>query len=113
MEVERYACQLRLIRWGLLVEADDVKDIVKRKAGVTVREDEDSDDADDEEEDGPNGITASRRDFTERCIAEARSRGESKTMAEQNEAVAQARKNVLKDFYSDIIAPRKCAQCQT
>lgn len=109
VEVNRFACKLRLIRYGLLKEVNDIDEMFSTaRAGGRKRDEEEDSDEDDAE-----NIQDRRNNFVRKVIklsGKSRKRGE--WTVEKSEAVADARRVVVKEFMSAITANRKCANCQ-
>ena len=117
-EVDRYACKLRLIQYGLLEEAVDVDKLhmkTKVKAGKGgSREEEgpgdDVDESDDDDDDVDNFI-ARRRKWVQKAISR-RGQRSMVNSASKITAIADARRQIVKDFMGDVPGVRKCTRCQ-
>lgn len=111
IEVSLYWCKLRLIKYGLLKEAQEVEDVGlkgKKKLGADEGEGEDL-----SEDDDTNNIIEQRRHFVLRSSksVDARKR-KAETHAVESEAASEARKLVLKEFHGAMVRSRKCANCK-
>lgn len=112
--VNRYVCKLKLIQYGLLLEAQQLDDIqIKtkntKKAKPGAADDEGpGDDIETEDEDDMDSFFARRERFVNKAIR--RSKGtvnSAKVMS-----VAEVRRALVKEFLGDIIRPKKCNRCQ-
>ena len=104
-QVNRVECKLKLIQYGLLVEAAELDDIQPEvKQGEEDRETEFSESTDME------AFYAKREKFVAKAIRRhLRSGGldEGKVMS-----VAEGRRKIVKEFFGALQMPRKCNRCQ-
>ncbi|CAG8956972.1 hypothetical protein HYFRA_00012023 [Hymenoscyphus fraxineus] len=103
-EVNRYMCKLRLIQHGLLGPAEDVDRIEYSK----------SDEEDGEKSSSGDAVDRTMRErnrFVKRTIKAAKD-APWDWQLEKNEAVAEARRVVIKDFMRSITLGRNCASCK-
>jgi len=104
-QVHRFECKLKLIQYGLLVEAAELDDIQpKVKQGEGDEEAEISGSTDME------AFYAKREKFVAKAIRRhLRSGGlnEGKVMS-----VAEERRKIVKEFLSTLLPPKKCNRCQ-
>jgi DNA-directed RNA polymerase I subunit RPA1 len=116
-EVDRYACKLTLIQYGLLAEAidlDAMRMTVKKKTkeGGTRDEEGPGDDLEEDgDEDDIDSFIARRRKFVNKLI-EKKGRRSDVQGANKITAIADARRQVVKDFMGSIISVQKCTRCQ-
>lgn len=114
VEVSRFGCKLRLLRYGLLKEAEEVDDIGLRsrefRSQVDAAKDAEEDLSEAEDEDTATTIMNQREAFVERSIKLARKAHSGSAVP--TEAVAQARAAVIREFQTDIVKTRKCANCK-
>ncbi|KAF2835733.1 DNA-directed RNA polymerase I subunit RPA1 [Patellaria atrata CBS 101060] len=109
IEVNRYVCKLRLIRHGLISEAQTIEDMQLK--GMHTAE-KGGDNVSESEEDA-RSLIESRNQFVKRTIREAGNSGlHTDWSGEKIETVAQERRQVIKEFLADITKPRKCATCR-
>ncbi|KAF2147473.1 uncharacterized protein K452DRAFT_314616 [Aplosporella prunicola CBS 121167] len=112
VQVNRFVCKLRLVRYGLLKEAQDLEDIEVPKSSKTASkeegEDVDSDAGSDAEKDD---VIAKREAFVKRAIKAAGGRKKSEWSTEKTEAVAEERRYIIKEFLTDINKGKKCQKC--
>ncbi|KAI5797692.1 hypothetical protein EDC01DRAFT_629076 [Geopyxis carbonaria] len=112
-EVGRYVCKLRLIQYGLLSEATAVDNYElktrKSKKQKDLEGDDDAEDSDDEED--LEVFIARRQKDVDRLI---RNHGDYENLqnASKIAAVANARRDVVKEFIKDIPSVRKCHRCK-
>ncbi|OAL51807.1 DNA-directed RNA polymeras-like protein I subunit [Pyrenochaeta sp. DS3sAY3a] len=109
VQVNEFVSRLRLIRCGLVQEANEMHehiDIGKGKAGKRGADDSESDD---ENED----IISQRNNYVKRCMKKAGiSKHEARSARGKNDTISEARRLVLKEFYAQIVLGKKCKNCQ-
>jgi DNA-directed RNA polymerase I subunit RPA1 len=116
-EVDRFACKLTLIQYGLLAEAADLDtmrmQVKKKKAAGGTRDEEGP--GDDLEESGDendiDSFIARRRKFVDKLISKKGRRSDILS-ATKITAIADARRQVVKDFMGSIPGVKKCTRCQ-
>ncbi|KAK7183362.1 RNA polymerase Rpb1 [Paraphaeosphaeria sporulosa] len=107
-QVNEYAAKLRLLRHGLIEDANGMHEHVDANKGKTSKQ-VDSDD-DDQDEDG---IIAERNSYVKKCMKRAGiSKHDAHSRSKMTEAVSDARRQVIKDFYGAISVGKKCKNCQ-
>lgn len=116
VEVNRYICKLRLLRYGLVHEANEID---------TIRIDSDnpaaaaSDQDDDGDNDTPADFTPDARDlanrrtaFVKAAVKAARgANGRLQSTEEKIHAATIARREVVRDFLGNIAKVKKCNSC--
>ncbi|KAF2747026.1 DNA-directed RNA polymerase I subunit RPA1 [Sporormia fimetaria CBS 119925] len=106
--VNEYASQLRLLRYGLVQEAADMHE----KIDLSATDSKKKSALESESEDDDEGVIGQRNKYVKMAMKRA---GISKSAAhstkEKNEAVSDARRRVLKDFFADIVKSKKCRNC--
>ena len=113
-EINRYACKLRLLQHGLLVEAQELENVhVKGSSpianGVTGGAGSESDQSLDEDD----SLISRRIEFVRRAIRKARAaRSEGDAILEKTEAVSEERRAIIKSFLSVIVKPSTCGTCE-
>ncbi|KAA8914558.1 hypothetical protein FN846DRAFT_926797 [Sphaerosporella brunnea] len=115
-EVDRYACKLTLIQYGLLAEAADLDamhmQVKKTKAGGLRDEEGPGDDLESEgDEDDIDSFIARRRKFVEKLIHKRGKRSDILN-ATKITTIADARRQVVKEFMAAIPSVKKCTRCQ-
>jgi len=108
IEVNLYWCKLRLIKYGLLKEAQEVEDIGlkgKKKLGADEGEGEGL-----SEDDDMNNIIEQRRHFVLKSLKSVKNKAD--VHAVESEAACEARKLILKEFHGAVVRSRKCANCK-
>ncbi|KAK5000227.1 hypothetical protein LTR66_000891 [Elasticomyces elasticus] len=110
-EVNRLCCKLRLVKYGLLKECQDLEDLhVGAKGGTNNDDDNESDEASDEEQ--SKAIIGLRNSFVRRAIREAGvGRRRADWSPEKIEAVADERRAIVKEFLASIGKGKKCGNC--
>ena len=116
-EVDRFACKLRLIRFGLLEEVQELDNIHTKEristADASNGSATDVDETSDEDENAPAQIMRKRIEFVNDAIREAGGKRYLANRAKQKiEAVSEARRVVIKEFLATILKPRSCATCK-
>jgi DNA-directed RNA polymerase beta' subunit len=108
VQINEYVSRLRLIRCGLVKEANDMHENIsmfgtKKKAG-------DGDDSESDEE--GEGIIGQRNEYVKKAMKRA---GISKSSVHsskmKNEAIADARRQVVKEFMVEMTKSKKCRNC--
>ena len=112
-EVDRYACKLRLIQYGLLQEASaldnmHMKEMKKRNGG---REECSGDDIDSDDDDDLENFIARRRKFVDKEISRKGKQADVCNATKIN-AIADARRQVVKNFMDTVAGVKKCNRCQ-
>jgi len=106
-EINKYQCKLRLIQHGLLSEAQEIDNIEV----IPEKDTAEADDVSEPEEDSPeDGLITRRNNFVKKSIKNAKHHAWD-FKREKNEAVAEARRNVVKDFMKGITAGKTCGKC--
>lgn len=115
-EVNRYACKLTLVRYGLLKECFDLDDIhiapkSKDIAAPDTSKDNDGNDSSDSDQDSNTKDIIHRRNvFVRNAIKQAgKRRGDWEDA--KIEAVANERRAIVKEFLYSITKGKKCANC--
>ncbi len=117
VEVNRFCCKLRLVRFGLLKEAEELEELqLKRKTpkGAGADRDVGSDNLEsDESDDGDTDVLVQRRnDFVKRAIK--RTRGSTRHFtsgSEKIEAAVEERRMIIKEFLAAITKVKTCGSC--
>ncbi|KAF2478246.1 beta and beta-prime subunits of DNA dependent RNA-polymerase [Lindgomyces ingoldianus] len=106
VQVNEYVCKLRLIRCGLVQEANDMHEHIDLTGGKNSKP------ADNDSDEGGEGIIGQRNDYVRKAMKNA---GISKTNAHslrcKTEAVSDARRQVIKQFYAEMSKSKKCRNC--
>ena len=115
-EVNRYTCQLRLLNYGLLDSCRQLEEIISRYLGLGVDGDE-SETGEDDEEDVDVGrlskVIRKRIDFVKTAINQHGGKEYLKSLdTNKTEAIAEARRTVIKDFFAACVKAKKCGSCQ-
>nr|ALK02059.1 RNA polymerase I largest subunit [Wickerhamiella domercqiae] len=119
-EVHLYVCKLRLLQYGLMLEAQQVGDLrgdtkyTSSQAEIDV--DADVDAAPDDEEDRPEEAGADelfqvREQFVKSKIESAIKSGFAPQSGIQTPTVSSERKAIIKDLYARLIARPRCNNC--
>ena len=109
-EARRYICKLRLIRHGLLEQAEELDDI--RTELLRPGQQPPSEQSEDSDEEGApeeSEIIQKRDTFTHKAIKKALKRGYATSMLD--EAVVRARRRVVQEIMAVILKTRKCPYC--
>ena len=117
IEVNRFCCRLRLVRYGLLKEAEELEELQLRQKilkgsqvnGDGVSEDDESDISEGEDTDR---LIQRREAFVKRAIK--RSRGSTRSSASVDDkigAIAEERRDIVKEFLAAITKVKTCGSC--
>lgn len=107
--VNKYICKLKLIRAGLIQEAEDMDDHIdldrnKNKKAAASEDDSEDDDNDD--------IISQRNSYVKKMLKQAGiSKSASYKAQEKVESVTEARRLVIKEFYAEMGRGKKCHNC--
>ena len=109
-EVNEFVSRLRLIRCGLVREANEMHEHIDMNTGKTSKGNINNSPSDDDEDD----IIGQRNKYVARCMARAGiTRYDGRLVKEKNDTVAEARRLVLKDFWAKLPGSlKKCRNCQ-
>lgn len=100
IEVHRYACRLRLLSYGLLVEADELDNLGSGN--------DDEEKVSTEQEDA---LREKREVFVEKAITAAISEGRTLVSGTFTSSVSDQRKRTVHEFYAKLLARPKCHNC--
>ncbi|KAK2070908.1 hypothetical protein P8C59_005369 [Phyllachora maydis] len=121
-QLHRYSCILRLLQHGLLREAQMIDALDPVEFGSKIRQmmtadvtsllPEDSEEEDVSSDSGDGKKAAAREEFVRRALRRGMLSG-SATMAirGKHEGALAMRREVVKEFFAEIIRDRKCATC--
>lgn len=119
VEANRFICKLKLVRHGLLKEAEDLEELQPRKKSAgqnTAGAEEDGEalsESSEEEDAEENDIIERRNKFVRNAIKAAGvNRRKADWSIEKNEAVGEERRAVVKEFLADITKGKKCNNCK-
>ncbi|KAF2108732.1 DNA-directed RNA polymeras-like protein I subunit [Lophiotrema nucula] len=107
--INEYVSKLRLIRCGLVEAANAMTEHVNSMSAKNKTRD--IADSDSEEEEG-DGLIQMRNDYVKRAMKQAGiSKSSVHALREKNEAISDARRQVIKEFYAEMIKSKKCRNC--
>ena len=110
MEINRFICKLRLIRYGLLEAAGEL-DNIQPKSRNTGTGSSESDMASEDEE--SNNLVQERNNFVKRAIKSAGGvRRATIAALDKVESVSAERRVVVKEFLGAITKTRTCGSCK-
>jgi DNA-directed RNA polymerase beta' subunit len=108
--INEYVSKLRLIRCGLVREANEMHEHINIIKGKTSKSK--ADDSEDDEDDNEDIITQ-RNNYVKRCMKRAGiSKHDARAIRDKNETISDSRRQVLKDFYAAITATKACGNCK-
>ena len=112
VQVIKFACKLKLVRYGLLKEVREVDDLTSASSGAAiVAAGSDAEDASDSGDDADDkGLIEKYESFTRRSIAQARRDGTLST--QKTEVTANARRAIIQDFMQNINKSKRCQNCK-
>ncbi|KAF2124193.1 beta and beta-prime subunits of DNA dependent RNA-polymerase [Dothidotthia symphoricarpi CBS 119687] len=110
VRINEYVSRLRLIRCGLVREANEMHEHIDINKGKTGPREVDESESDDENED----IIGQRNNYVKRCMKRAGiSKHDARSVKEKNDTIADARRQVLKEFYDQTVSTgKRCKNCQ-
>ncbi|KAF2823082.1 DNA-directed RNA polymeras-like protein I subunit [Ophiobolus disseminans] len=107
--INEFVSRLRLIRCGLVQEANEMHEHIDLQKGKTSKRNAEDSESDDDNED----IIGQRNNYVKRCMKRAGiSKRDARSMREKNDTISDARRQVLKEFYAQVVAGRNCKNCQ-
>lgn len=104
--VNLYECKLRLLQYGLLLEASEVADLT-----LATAEDDVEDRPEDRTVEAARTLMSKRTAYTNDAIAKAIKEGRTSSGGVRTPAIAAERKAVIKEFYKLLAARNKCDNC--
>ncbi|KAK5137137.1 hypothetical protein LTR08_000642 [Meristemomyces frigidus] len=113
VQVHRFQCKLKLVKYGLLKELHEVDDLVVQSIHGAVAAAADSaseDDSEAENDADTKGLIDQRERFVKHAINSARLEGTLST--QKTEATNNARRKIISEFMGKITTGKKCANCQ-
>jgi DNA-directed RNA polymerase beta' subunit len=110
-QIHEFVSKLRLIRCGLVQEANRMHEHINVDSGKTGKKDVAGSDSDSEDEN--DDLVAQRDSYVKKCMKRAGiSSRDARSTREKNDAISDARRQVLKDFYGQVGLGKKCRNCQ-
>ncbi|KAL4806596.1 hypothetical protein BDV18DRAFT_137870 [Aspergillus unguis] len=110
-QINLYACKLRLLQYGL-VETIPFVDSMGSRAPKSKRGKE-ADGSDEEEDEDEDDLITRRNTYVKKCIREAQAAGRLKSIMAgmKNPLAMEKRRELIKEFFKDVVAAKKCASC--
>ncbi|KKK14769.1 hypothetical protein P175DRAFT_0522137 [Aspergillus ochraceoroseus IBT 24754] len=113
-QVNSYACKLRLLQYGLVDASEEIDRMGSKspKQRKTTKNADGSGDEEEEDEDEDDMISR-RNAYAKKCIREAQAAGLLKDIlaGAKNPLALEKRRDLIKEFFKDVVAARKCANC--
>ncbi|OAL01187.1 beta and beta-prime subunits of DNA dependent RNA-polymerase [Phaeosphaeriaceae sp. SRC1lsM3a] len=111
VQINEYVSKLRLIRCGLVQEANEMHEHIDITSGKTAKGNDGASSSDSENEN--DDIVSQRNTYVKKCMKRAGiSSRDVRSIKEKNDTIADARRQVLKDFYGQVGLGKKCKNCQ-
>jgi DNA-directed RNA polymerase beta' subunit len=111
VQVNDFVSRLRLIRCGLVREANEMHEHINVSTGKTAKAADG--DGDSETDDAHEDIISQRNNYVKRCMKRAGiSKHEARDVRQKTDTVSEARRLVLKEFYAQLVGGRSCKNCQ-
>ncbi|KAK4498596.1 hypothetical protein PRZ48_011255 [Zasmidium cellare] len=108
--VARYVCKLKLVKYGLLKELNELEEVefksAKNNKPTAGSSDEDEDDGTDADS---KAVIQKLEQFTKDAIKAAKKEG--RLSAEKTETVKNVRASIIRDFMYNITKGKKCGNC--
>ncbi|KAF2877941.1 DNA-directed RNA polymerase I subunit RPA1 [Massariosphaeria phaeospora] len=109
VQANEYVSKLRLIRSGLVQQANDMNEHVDL-SGATKKKLDIAQDSDSDEDN--NDVIGQRNDYVKKCMRQAGiTKGTAHTVKTKNETTSEARRLVIKDFLAELNKSKKCRNC--
>jgi DNA-directed RNA polymerase beta' subunit len=107
--VNQFVCKLKLIRAGLIREAEEMDECIDLSGGSTGANKGKPDDSVEDSNAELSNIISQRNAYVKKMLKQAGiSRSASHKATEKTEAVSEARRLVIKDFYLEMTRQKKC-----
>lgn len=106
LETHLFECKLKLLQYGLVLEASDIEDLSLSNASMVDPEAGELPNEKDNEK-----LIEARNKFVEQAIAAAIASGQAPQSGVRTPNIFQERKNVIKQFYSRLLSRAKCDNC--
>lgn len=106
IEVNAYACKLRLLQYGLVDQTAKIDTIGEDGDDAAVEADEDG-------QVDPQTKMELRNKFVKKCIRQAQKKGDNGAFFTglKNPVAAEQRRELIKEFMKAITAVKKCTAC--
>ena len=106
--VNAYACKLRLLQYGLVDELAVLESMGTPGSGKKKEDNSPSDDEDDEDD-----LMAKKNAYVKRCVREALSHLNTTDLmaGAKNPVVAEYRRALIREFFKEAVAVKKCCRC--
>ncbi|ORY07249.1 hypothetical protein BCR34DRAFT_470515, partial [Clohesyomyces aquaticus] len=106
VRINEYICKLRLIRCGLVQEANNMHEHIDLNGG------KDSKQADDDSDAETEGVIRQRNDYVKRAMKKAGiSKSTAHLLKNKTETVSDVRRQIIKEFYAEMTRSKKCGNC--
>lgn len=109
-QINAYVCKLRLLQYGLVSEARQIDEMGTAQSPKSKKLSADDSTGEDEDEDD---LMARRNSFVKKAIRHAQANGSLKGFMAggKNPIAAEQRREIIKQFFKDIVAVKKCTSC--
>lgn len=117
LEVHRYACKLKLIQYGLLLECTELDDMIaKGKDDIDMDEAEEGEEGETKSKSGMDPklkreLMARRELFVDTAIATALSEGRTSHHGVNTTSIGEERKHTIHEFYKKLLSRPRCDNC--
>ncbi|KAF2196404.1 beta and beta-prime subunits of DNA dependent RNA-polymerase [Delitschia confertaspora ATCC 74209] len=109
VQINHYICKLKLIRSGLIQEAEDMDDHIDLSGGKSKKAGEPQDESESDDEDG---VIGQRNAYVKKMMKQAGiSKSNSYKLKEKTEAIVEARRVAIKNLLAEMGKYRKCKNC--
>jgi DNA-directed RNA polymerase I subunit RPA1 len=111
-DVNAYVCKLRLLQYGLLIEAENIDAIGENYNGLALPgvPQVNVEDAGTDADDGLDGLMKARNTYVRRAITE-HSSDQGRSRMKKHEGASTMRRTLVKNFLADMVTPKVCARC--
>ncbi|KAI9370808.1 hypothetical protein BJX61DRAFT_513951 [Aspergillus egyptiacus] len=110
-EINLYTCKLRLLQYGLVDAADFISSM--GTSTPKSKKTKNADGSDEEDEEDEDDVISRRNTYVKKCIREAQAAGLLKSIMAgwKNPLAMDKRRTLIKEFFRDVVAAKKCASC--
>ncbi|BDD64349.1 hypothetical protein MPDQ_000327 [Monascus purpureus] len=109
VQINAYVCKLRLLQYGLVDEVSVIESMESAGKKVPKKGEASSDEDEDDEDD----LMTRRNAYVKRRIREAQSENKPVGLmtGAKNPVAAEKRRALIREFFKDIVAIKKCTSC--
>ena len=110
VQINAYACKLRLLQYGLV---DELGAVESMGTGSSTKKTGGKEDSPSDEEEDEDDLMAKRNSYVKRCVREAQSQRKMTGLmaGAKNPVAAEQRRALIREFFREGVAIKKCQTC--